>query len=231
MRLHRFYISGPITGDTIEITDRDLVHQWKKVFRYNVGSQVIVFDGSGRDYFALISSLRPLGATLSVVQKKLLKPISREVWLGMALVKKDNFELVAQKATELGVACIIPLLCEHSEKKNISHERVRKITVEASEQSGRGDVPRVDALITLQDLFANADLPEHKVCFHPKGAAASTLDDGSSKPILVLIGPEGGWSESEIDLCTQNGVSVVSLGNQILRAETAAIASLSLLLL
>jgi 16S rRNA U1498 N3-methylase RsmE len=69
MRLHRFWSRTPITGDSVDISDSELIHQWKSVFRYNVGSQVILFDGDGHDYVCLISSLRTQGATLAVIQK------------------------------------------------------------------------------------------------------------------------------------------------------------------
>ena len=117
MRLHRFYLSTPISLDTFDITDRDLVHQWRTVFRYNVGSQVILFDGTGVDYLVMITSLRNLGATIEVVQKKNNKRKPKiELTICVGLIKKDNFELVVQKVTELGVSRIIPVLCERKEK-------------------------------------------------------------------------------------------------------------------
>ena len=155
MRLHRFYISTPITDDKFDITDRDLVHQWKNVFRYNVGSQVVLFDGSGTDFLCLISSLRNLVATVEVLQKKPTADVSqrKNIWLCMALLKKDNFDLAAQKATELGVSNIVPILCEHSEKRKLNMERMRKIAVEATEQSGRGDLPVIHSPQTLAEIF------------------------------------------------------------------------------
>jgi len=136
MRLHRFYTTTPITSDKFDVSDRDLVHQWRTVFRYNVGSQVILFDGSGIDFLVIITSIRNLGATVEVVEKKKNKNIPKiNLTLCVGIIKKDNFELVVQKATELGVLQIISVLCERSEKKNINIERLQKIAIEASEQS------------------------------------------------------------------------------------------------
>ena len=133
MRLHRFYVDKVISGEELDITDRELVHQWKAVFRYNVGSQVILFDGLGFDYLCIISSLRNLGATVSIIKKNKNKvEPCRNLWLCIGLIKKDNFEFAVQKATELGVTNIIPILCERSEKKNINMERLQKIAIESS---------------------------------------------------------------------------------------------------
>ncbi|HEY0221036.1 MAG TPA: RsmE family RNA methyltransferase [Candidatus Paceibacterota bacterium] len=234
MRLHRFYSTTPIQGKTFDVTDRDLVHQWKTVFRYNVGSQVVLFDGSGIDYLCIISSLRGLGATLSVIRetkKDSLTP-RKNIWLCMALVKKDNFELIAQKVTELGVTNIVPILCEHSEKKKINLGRLKKIAVEATEQSGRAEVPVIHPEVTLENLFNSGVLPEEKIVLHPEGMIFDKYKSSSSHPsIAVFVGPEGGFSPKELAMFKSYNVQIVSLGSQILRAETAAIAISSLLLI
>ncbi len=234
MRIHRFYISTPISSKNFDITDRNLVHQWRSVFRYNVGSQVILFDGSGTDYLCVISSLRNTSATVSVLHStEVVKTIGHSVWLCMALVKKDNFETVTQKVTEIGVSSIIPILAERSEKKKINMERLQKIAIEASEQSGRGDISQIQRETTLSDLFLGGVLPQNKIVIDPTGTDFNEY--ASHLPLVeavaVFVGPEGGWSDKEITFFKQYNVPVISLGTQILRAETAAIAVSSLLLL
>ena len=246
MRLHRFYIQTPITEKTFDVTDRDLVHQWRSVFRYNVGSEVVLFDGSGMDFLCIITSLRNQGATLEIVSKKHNKNMPKiNLWLCLGIIKKDNFEWATQKATELGVSHIVPILCERTEKKNLSLDRLQKIAVEASEQSGRGDVPLIHPVQTLPDLMSKMpfDMPKEKVVLHPDGEyigdflakqpleASSGRMTGSLKELAVFIGPEGGFSEAEIRQFTANSIPNISLGPQILRAETAAVAVSSLLLL
>lgn len=234
MRFHRFYVKNTIFHDTFDVTDRDLVHQWRSVFRYNVGSQVILFDGSGTDYLCMITSLRNLGATVSVVKKIKTTDITqrKNIWLCVALIKKDNFELVVQKATELGVNHIVPIICEHSEKRKLNMERMQKIAIEASEQSGRGDIPVIHETSTLTDLFQGGVLPQEKITFHPTGISFEQyMNNTNQSSFAAFIGPEGGFSEKEITLFKSYNVSIVSLGTQILRAETAAIAVASLLLL
>ena len=239
MRLHRFFINQNIAElfkqkDSFDISDKDLVHQWKNVFRYNVGSQVVVFDGNGTDYLCLISSLRNLGATVEVLQKKPTTSISerKNVWLCDAVLKKDNFDLVVQKATELGISNIVPILCEHSEKRNLNLERMRKIATEATEQSGRGDIPTIHLPMTLTEVFQTEILPQEKVVFDPSGVPLKQyLTSANQDSFAIFVGPEGGFSEKEIAFLREHNAPVVSLGPQILRAETAAIAVSSLFLL
>lgn len=236
MRLHRFYVETPITSDNFDITDKDLVHQWKKVFRYNVGSQVILFDGSGIDYLAIISSIRNLGATVNILKKHKLDLVPRKnIWLCMSLIKKDNFDLVVQKATELGVNHIVPIISEHSEKKKLNLERMKKIVIEATEQSGRGDILEIHNTMTLKEIFETGLLPQEKIVLHPTGSGVipfkQYINSINQASFAVFIGPEGGFSEKEILFFKQYNMPLFSLGSQILRAETAGIAISSLMLL
>ena len=233
MRLHRFYINKPIPEGVFDISDSDLVHQWRSVFRYNVASQVILFDGSGFDYFAIITSLRNSGATLEIIKKTKNKTKPKiNLWLCIGIIKKDNFELAVQKVTELGVSQIIPVLCERSEKKNLNMERLKKILIESSEQSGRGDIPVIHDIIELPDLLNNGILPKNKIALQLKGEyIGDFLEQNNLKDLAVFIGPEGGWSDRETQIFLEHNIPNISLGTQVLRAETAAISVASLLLL
>ncbi len=236
MRLHRFYIKEVIQGTTVKIDNKDLIHQWRNVFRYTTGGQVIVFNGDGMDYFCLISEMYSHTAELSIVSKKKSTMPERKVCLAMAIVKKDTFELITEKATELGVSEIIPLIAERSEKKSIRMDRLEKITIEAAEQSGRGDVPFVHDALSVKDFLENPGLENYgqKIIFHvgaekvEKSVTDFLKNTESDLPTLLCIGPEGGWSDSEVSQFIEKGFNVQSLGNLTLRAETAAIAVLSL---
>lgn len=227
MRLHRFYITEKISEKekSIQISNRDLIHQWRKVFRYNVGSQVIVFDGSGIESRAVIAKVSPSDAELTIIETKEIGAPTKNIWLCLSLIKKDNFELVVQKAVELGVSHIVPILGERSEKKKLNMERLQKIVQEATEQSGRGDLLKVHELTTLPKLFESGILPQEKIFFHPEYPPvqqyiAAHVEQYS---FAYFIGPEGGLSEEEIKLFKQYNVAGFSLGSRILRAETAAI--------
>lgn len=233
MRLHRFFIEETVgNAKNIVINNEQLIHQWKKVFRYAPGDSVIVFDNSGYEYTASIEYIEGAEARLIVTHEE-QKPLStkREVYLFVSITKKDTFEWILEKATELGVDRVIPLISERSEKKDLNFERAKKIIIEASEQSGRVILPRLYEIATLTDALTHYDIP--KATFDPTGSAFITSASGvpTEGPFAVYIGPEGGWSPKELELFRANKTPVYSLGTQVLRAETAAIAVLSLLLL
>jgi 16S rRNA (uracil1498-N3)-methyltransferase len=182
----------------------------------------------------MISSLRNLGATVGVLKKNKIADVNqrKNIWLCVALIKKDNFEWVVQKATELGVSHIVPIICEHSEKRKLNMDRMKKIAIESSEQSGRGDIPVIHVTTTISDLFESGVLPQEKIVFHPSGIPFGQYKDSTSAGSFgAFIGPEGGFSDKEMALFKSYNIPIVSLGTQILRAETAAIAVSALLLL
>lgn len=232
MRLHRFYITSDCSTKDIVVQDRDLIHQWKKVFRYNIGSQVIVFDGSGVDVRAVIMSMDHSKATLSAVESKEIPPPSKNIWLCLSLIKKDNFEFALQKAVELGVTHIVPIVTERSEKKKLNIERMKKIVIEATEQSGRGDIAHVGEPTTLSALFESGALPQEKIFFDPMFPPVRTyIQNNPQYSFALCIGPEGGFSETDIELFKKYNVSGWSLGQTVLRAETAAIVASALFLI
>ena len=122
MRLHRFFIEQEIPdSEEVTIADKDLIHQWQKVFRLKTGDKVIIFDGSGFDYVSEFVSLDRNNSILKIVEKKLNQNIQKkEIHLFQSIIKKDKFEWVLEKGTELGVSFFHPIISERSEKKNIN---------------------------------------------------------------------------------------------------------------
>lgn len=226
MRLHRFYI-GPLalTGE-ICIKEERLVHQWRHVFRYNVGSEIIVFDGSGVECDCVFKQLGNREAVLEIVSKRAGVVPKNKVTLYQSIIKKDKMEWVVEKATELGVSKIVPIISERSEKKSFNLERAQKIAIEAAEQCGRADVPFIESSQYLADSIQ--ELKNKAFIFDPSGTPFETsllATDYSS--LSIFIGPEGGWSEKEIERFKELGVEIFSLGQLTLRAETAAIVALT----
>ncbi len=246
MRLHRFYVTERI-GSTKELAihSDELANQLSRVFRLKTGDKVILFDGSGFDYECVISGFsNRSGVGLSGTEKSDQKVVTfsvekkvasrsmppREVYLYAAIVKKDTFEWIVEKATELGVTHIIPVMAERSEKKNLNEYRLKKIAIEASEQSGRGNIPEITTIVDLSkslELVAVSHISA--LTFHLEGEPFST--SASTGPVALFIGPEGGWSPAELEMFHNNKILVVSLGNQVLRTETAVVAALSKVLL
>jgi 16S rRNA (uracil1498-N3)-methyltransferase len=239
MRLHRFFIDEPIHNKKITLLDKDLIHQLKNVFRLQAGDELIVLDNSGSEYLSKIELLSKEKAELTVLESKLVhNVVDKNIWILASLIKKDNFEWILEKCTELGVAHFIPIISERSEKKDLNMERAHKILKEASEQSGRGTIPGLYEILTLEDAV-NYAVQEKvtMIAFHLSGTLFNDeikkqyQEKSKQQKIEVLIGPEGGWSDKEIEFLKSKNIPVYSLGNQVLRAETAAVAISSLLLL
>jgi 16S rRNA (uracil1498-N3)-methyltransferase len=226
MRLHRFYVLQPL-GEEVVIDDVSILKQWTKVFRYQKGAFVILFNGEGDDLTYCIESLSPQESVLSRVKLEPSYMPTVHVTLYLSILKKDNFELAAQKATELGVSTIVPIISARSEKKGLNEERLQKITVEASEQCGRGDIPTIMPVVTLAQVFEVPLLGNPTYVLHKGGISITDtkIQDALARATHVglFIGPEGGWSEEEELFFKEKGIEAVSIGQTVLRAETAAI--------
>lgn len=228
MRLHRFYIENIIEGEKFEVTDTDLLYQWQKVFRFKSGDKVVVFDGEGFEFLVTFETISRESAILVVEEKKEIKEEEKtELNVFQSIIKKDNFEFVVQKCTELGVSAFYPILSERSEKKNLNIERLEKIAVEASEQSGRTSVPKVFEPEDLKGAVGKFDGRMFVLDF--EGKSISEIDILGK--VGILIGPEGGWSDVERAWFKEQNIVSLTLGKQVLRAETASVSASALILL
>jgi 16S rRNA (uracil1498-N3)-methyltransferase len=227
MRLHRFYRVQPL-GEDVVINDVSLIKQWSKVFRYKEGDFVILFNGEGSDVTYRIETISLHECFLRQTNIHDTYIPSKKINIHLSLIKKDNFELVVQKATELGVTTITPVLSERSEKKNLNLERLRIIAVEAAEQCGRGDVPTILPIVSLSSALDSIPVDEYTYILQIDSTSFSTQilhDAKEAKSVNLFIGPEGGWSDQELNIFKKKNVTTVSLGKTMLRAETAAIIS------
>ncbi len=227
MKIHRFYIPhAQEVGHTLSVEDSHIAHQWKSVFRMKKGDRVSVFNNRHIEFLCTILLLEKNRAVCEVLHKEQKTPSSREITLCAAVIKKDHFEWIVQKATELGATMIIPILSERSEKKKLNHERLEKIVIEATEQCGRVDVPSIGMPIGLENALAALSHDTHIIAFDPTGDPFSVHHLINQK-ITIFIGPEGGWTEKELALFRTKGI-VMQLNTPILRAETAAVATLAM---
>jgi 16S rRNA (uracil1498-N3)-methyltransferase len=231
MRLHRFFTKHIIDKEKINsFSSHTLVHQLRRVFRLHEGDLIIFFDGSGNDYVSEIVSMTDVKLEFKVTETIAVKQKTpRKLALAVSLIKKDNFEWVIQKGTELGVAEFIPLLSERSEKKGFNMERAEKIMTEAAEQSGRSELPKISNPLEL-DIFLETE-KRGMIAFHTDGANFSDEDISATSEVVALVGPEGGWSEKEIKMFKNKKAAIVQLNTPVLRAETAAIVASTLLLI
>ncbi len=234
MRLHRFIIAQELTIGLSTILDPDFLHQISSVLRMKKGSEIILLDGKRHAAHAVIQEIKKseLIVEITSIENILCEP-EREVILCCAVLKRENFEWVIEKATELGAMTIVPILAERTVKTGLKMERLVRIAKEAVEQCGRGRIPTIHEPMTLDDaLKFIADVPRKIFC-HPPVDLRNAKDTGvhcsnvasmpPSKRIACFIGPEGGWTEKEVSLASEFGCELCALTPLTLRAETAAI--------
>ncbi len=227
MSKYRFVIDQPLVTGPLSITDPAMLHQWQSVLRLRDGQEITLSDGKGRFATATIQELWAKRAELTVgdLQQASLEA-KRAVTLYCALLKRDNFEWVAQKATEVGVAAIVPIITDRTIKHDLKMDRLVRIAREAAEQSDRATLPTLSEPIPLQtaldESFANNDLTV--ACLfggHEFTEIQAHLAD--SKSVGVFVGPEGGFSEAEAQVFKDGQVRALRLSNLTLRGETAAV--------
>lgn len=215
MRLHRFY-SKEVLTESVQYKYEPHIHQWKNVFRYEAGDSVILF-GDGLEHTYTIETITKKEAVLREQSKSDSRMQDGELALGIALIKRDNFELVLQKCTEIGVTEFIPLITDRSLQKMFGIERLEKILIEATEQSGWGRVPELSNPKNLTNVLSSAC-----IVLDINGENTSQAEN-STHTSTLLVGPEGGWSDGEMTQMLENKVNLWSLKTGVLRAETAAI--------
>lgn len=233
MRLHRFFVSPQHNRNgAVELThdfwlhDPTIIHQWRKVLRFQTGQEVVLFDGKKLERLYKIIELKDDEAHLQLVTDMVRKTPKKEVYLLWSLLKKDKNDWVLQKCTELGVSHFVPLIADRSEKTGFNVERAEKIVIEASEQCGRGDIPTIrepmHVSTALDELKTKATLYICEQDSQTQETKGEILDATG-----VLIGPEGGWSDQEKELFKAKDIQHIDLHDFTLRAETAAVAAVT----
>ena len=232
MKLHRFFIEQDLSGPNIRLNDQELFNQTRNVLHLKSGEDVILFNGDSQEVVAKIVEYGKDSVFLERVRvyENSNEP-KRELFLYCSVLKKENFELVVQKAVEIGASKIIPVISDRTIKMNLRIDRLCKIAKEAAEQSGRAMVPQVHEPMSWEMAVGQASHNEPNFLFDPSGAAFENSkfpayfasEEIENSPLGIWIGPEGGWSEWEIKKAEELGFQVVSLGRLTLRAETAAI--------
>ena len=210
-------------------------HHLRQVLRLRVGDEVEIFDGQGNGYSGKIEGGRTKTCigSLQSIQSTREAPI--ELVLAVALAKASQFEWILQKATELGVWEFRPLLTQLCDvriaesKLEARLERWQRIVREAAKQCGRFAIPRVCRPQRFMDFLPAADCSSNaRFIFYEKATQVWKAEPSPSQRLVLCIGPEGGWDREEIDAAQKAQFRVFSLGPRILRAETAALAALTI---
>ena len=234
MKLHRFIGQFELDKKYVRISDPAVSKQLRKVLRINVGDKIVLCDGEGKEAEVEITKLAKNfleGKILSRNDESGTEPLVN-VTLYCAILKKDNFEFVTQKATEIGVNRIVPVVSERTIKLHINSERLLKIAKEACEQSGRKNIPEISDSISLDRAFEESKECDISIVFDINGESISSIENEleSAKSIAIFIGPEGGWHEDEIKNAKFHKFPVINISPFTLRAETAAIIATHLVL-
>lgn len=231
--MRRFYAPKESFSDGRIHLAADETRHLRDVLRLCVGDDALVFDGEGNEFVTEIETIRRSGTDLKIIHSS--TPASPEspldLTLATAMLKGEKFDLVVQKAVELGVTNLVPLQtarCDVRVKdagKRV--DRWRKIALEAAKQSGRAKLMTVEFPMDLSILVEQSQ--DSGVIMFSERGGGSFSDVKADKKITAIIGPEGGWEDYELNHARDCGVIIITFGGRVLRAETAAISIAAIL--
>jgi 16S rRNA (uracil1498-N3)-methyltransferase len=239
--MHRFYIAPETWNIDALALDEAETHHAVDVLRMSPGDKAVVFNGRGAEATVEITAITRKAVTLRKVLQGKSAPIGCQITLAQAVPKGKNMDLIVQKAVELGAAAICPLLSERTviqieeDSAAKKQQKWQAVAIEAAKQCGQNWLPRVDLPHTPKEFFAHpvrydlmliASLQPDAL--HLKKLLAETAGK-KPKSVLILVGPEGDFTPAEIALAKSHGCRPITLGPIVLRTETAAIYSLSVL--
>ncbi|MCK6462643.1 MAG: 16S rRNA (uracil(1498)-N(3))-methyltransferase [Candidatus Pacebacteria bacterium] len=229
MRLHRFIGNFDLSKKEVSINDADFINQAKNVLRLRAGDEIILCDGNMNETTARFAELGSLASKLEIlkVYRNENEP-ENYAHLYCPILKKENFELAAQKAVEVGVKEITPIITARTIKLGLNYERLNKIIKEAAEQSGRGILSKLNKASDFEKSVDEAKNKNDLNLFFQTGYSL-ILQKNADRPkntechIGIFVGPEGGWADEEVKTAQSAGFTFAGLGKTVLRAETAAV--------
>jgi 16S rRNA (uracil1498-N3)-methyltransferase len=235
----RFYVQRPaIEKGMLRIEGAEVRHI-RRVLRLKAGDEIVVFDGSSKEYAGIIVDEKPSSVLVKIQSTVPSKgESSLEVMLAQSLLKGEKMDYLIQKATELGVKGVIPFFSSRSvpllekSKRLRRYHRWERIAIEASKQCGRGMVPAIDPLRDYGEMVESAPSDSLRlILWEREGARLKEVLGGSKERgrVFFIVGPEGGLTQDEVEHATKAGFIPITLGRRILRSETASLCLLSVL--
>jgi len=227
----RLYFPNKIQSDLSSHLPQEQTHYVKDVMRLKIGDKLSIFNTLG-EWNATIESYEKKGVKIKIMDKVRDKHVEKNIWLAFSPIKQNPLNFLVQKGTELGIQKFIPILSERTIVREINTERIKKIIIEASEQSNRLSIPEINKPESLKNFLSkfpkNAYMIFCDINSDQKNLK-SILEKKFDGPVCILIGPEGDFSESERKMITDlNQTYSISLAKNILKAETAAISAVTL---
>ncbi|GKX31150.1 ribosomal RNA small subunit methyltransferase E [Vallitalea longa] len=239
--MHRFFVEpNQIVENEIRIVGEDVKHI-KNVLRMNKNEEIIICDGHSNDYYCIINSIEDNSINTKIITKTQSETeLNTRIYLFQALPKQSKMELIVQKAVELGVYEVIPVITDRSivkiDNKNSAKKLARwnKVAGSAAKQSNRGIIPKVNNIMKFQDAIEYSRQMDTTIFPYENAKNIKESREFINKlcceRIGVFIGPEGGFSLDEIEKAKSSEANIITLGKRILRTETAGLAILSLLM-
>lgn len=234
-RINRLYLDCDLKiNDLIKIEGQDFIYI-NNVLRHKIEDKVSLFNGVDGEFLSQIENINKKNLTLKIIERTSVFKKPSNITLAFSIIKGKNLEFIAEKATELGVSKFQPLITDHSITDNFNETRFFANVKEASEQSKRVDIPEIISPKKIRNWLQELDFTNKIIIFCNESGGVSFKEianknkDYNFNEIIIIIGPEGGFSDSEFTLI--NGIKQIhqiSLGSQILRSETAVIASIVL---
>jgi 16S rRNA (uracil1498-N3)-methyltransferase len=238
--MHRFFVPKESISVRHVVLSRSQAHQICNVLRLRVGDKIIILDNTGHEYDVALKEVTRNKAIGEILQKRpATGEPSTQLTLYQSILSREKFEWVLQRCTEVGVTRFVPIVTQRSIPYKIDSVTSKKfsrwqhIIQEAAEQSHRGRIPEIRNLIKFQDAIASLDKFDIVVIASPAGKSLhQALGKTRTEPIdiALFIGPEGGFTEQEVQTCCSTGAVTINLGKRILRTETAAVVASALIL-
>lgn len=225
--LPRLYVSAPLgEGGTVDL-DSAQANYLGNVMRLGVGSQVLLFDGAHGEWVARIADSGKKRMTLIAEHPGRPQESVPDLRLAFAPVKRSQTDWLVEKATELGIAAMQPVVTQRTIAERVKLERLKSIAIEAAEQCNRTSIPAISEPVSLP-VFLKSREPSRQLYFADEDGGTSAADAFSAGPATILTGPEGGFTDEERQaIHTAPNTVPISLGPRVLRAETAALAAIA----
>lgn len=221
----RFFYAGPLSAAVVRLEGEEF-HHLVHVCRHRLGERVVLFNGDGREYVAVIHGLTRRYAELLIESgQEVSRELPAALWVAAPLPKRDRSQFLVEKLTELGTARYLPLPTQRSVVALTAPrlEKLRRYVIEACKQCGRNRLMEIMPAIDLTTLLTREDLPAVRLLADPRGEPLRSEHFPLRQAAVVVIGPEGGFTETELAEARQAGWQLVALGPRTLRVETAAV--------
>ncbi|QDY69690.1 16S rRNA (uracil(1498)-N(3))-methyltransferase [Qingshengfaniella alkalisoli] len=226
----RLFVDHPLGPEQTVPLERDQAHYLFGVMRLKPGDHVLLFDGQSGEWLAEVAQAGKRAGELHCLHQTKPLHLPPDLWLLFAPIKKARTDFIVEKAAEMGAARILPVQTDFTNSERVRADRLQKHAVEAAEQCGGTFVPKVEEMERLDRLISGWPQDRNLLfCDEARVGDRLMIPDATSAPWAILIGPEGGFSDAERKrLRNMPQTHVLSLGPRILRADTAAVAALTL---